>query len=314
MRVALIFLHSFLFPIGHGQDNSSDGQSFAAECLAAPVGVSVWDGERHIEYRRGNCGLILAAPHGGRQKSTSIPERSKSDGVLVTDQNTDRLAHAITQSMELRHGCVPHLVICHLQRKYVDANRPLDAACPKDSAAVQVWGNYQAAIETAKQRVEREHQRGLFVELHGHGHPHQRLELGYLLRGRDLQLPNASFNSLAKKCSLREIVERGQLDLNDLIRGRQSLGHFLEMQGVRSVPSPVQTAPGGEAYFNGGWNTLRHGSRDSGTVSSIQIEFHKPGVRDSDQAIKETAKDVGDALNAFMTIHYPSFTNEDSRP
>ena len=77
----------------------------------------------------------------------------------------------------------------------------------------------------------------------------------------------------------------GTVDISfaKLIRGPASLGGLLQQRGTRSVPSTADPDPDGGAYFSGGYNTKRHGSRDGGTISGIQMEHHFPGLRDTEQ-------------------------------
>lgn len=276
---------------------------FGTRCATAEVSASVFGHDQLVEYVRGRGCLIVAAPHGGRQMPEGYTKRRS--GVLVTDSNTDVLARAIREELVQQFDHPAHLIICHLRRLALDANRPLEAACEPGAVATQVWHDYQHAINYAKRDVTSTGQRGLFVEIHGHGHAAQRLELGYLLRGKELALPRTDFNALVERSSVREIVMRGQCDLDTLVRGEQSLGAMLQRVDLPVVPSPQLPAPGEDPYFNGGWNTRQHGSRDGGVVSSIQIEFHREGVRDSDQAVRLTARRVARALNAFLCVHYP---------
>lgn len=278
---------------------------FEQACRAAEVEEETFSSQGYVSYVRGSSGLILAAPHGGKLDS-SFPERTS--GVRVSDSNTDRLAAEVRKALENK-GVFSHLIVCHLKRKYVDANRPLDAACDETSPAKTVWQDYQSAIDVAKSHIVSEQGRGLFLEIHGHGHEKQRLELGYLLRSRDFALPAANLSELGAKSSVREIVEHGQLPLAELLQGSQSLGAKLESAGLKAVPSPGIPGPGRDAYFNGGWNTRQHGSRDSGSISSIQIEFHRPGIRDSKQAILRSSEQVATAISEFFKLHYPRIEN-----
>ena len=294
------------------------------------IGTSVFSQGDRIEYHSGNMPLIIAAPHGGRLKPSDLPDRT--EGVLSSDTNVDRLAREICQHVgrqlaahqvlqaddhdqekpaaDKQLACVdsaaalPHLVLCHVHRSKLDANRPLAAACATGSPAELHWHEYQRAIEHAKRTITDRQQRGLFVEIHGHAHPQQRLELGYLLRAKDFDLPTSEFNLLATRSSLREIAARGQVDFEHLVRGPASLGHLLAEEGIDSVPSPRSPAPRAEPYFNGGWNTLQHGSRDQGTISSLQIECHYKGIRDSQQSIDSAAAAMSRALRNFLQLHY----------
>ena len=75
---------------------------------------------------------------------------------------------------------------CHLRRTNLDANRDLADAAQGSAAATQAWTEYHAFIESAVRTVAAAHGRGFCVDLLGHGHPIERLELGYLLDASDL--------------------------------------------------------------------------------------------------------------------------------
>ncbi len=284
------------------QERLSDVTEFSARCEAAAVGETVGGYLELIRYQAGSLPLILAAPHGGSRVPAEYELRT--EGTRIADANTDRLARAVAEEVSKMAQARPHLVVCELHRKFLDANRPLDSACSAESLAVRNWYEYQQALKVAKQRVVSELGRGLFIELHGHGHSQKRLELGYLLRERDFELPFAEFEQLKTKASVREIAEHGQLSLEELIRGESSLGGMLEREGLVAVPGVKVRSPGEDLYFNGGWNTMTHGSRDSGTISSIQIECHREGFRDSDVSIARSAKQLAAAMVKFLELHY----------
>jgi len=287
---------------GAAQESPKAVAEFTAQCEKAAVGATVRGYLDLIEYRAGDLQLILAAPHGGRKGPSEFPART--EGTLVSDMNTDRLVREVADAIDVLAGSRPHMVACELQRKYMDANRPLDAACSPDSGAVRSWHEYQQALLVAKRRVTKAAGRGLFIELHGHGHLKQRLEIGYLLRERDFELPLAEFGRLKEKTSVREIAERGQVELEELIRGGTSLGGLLEKEGLAAVPGPTDRGPGKDLYFNGGWNTMTHGSRDEGTISSIQIECHREGFRDSEMNLKRAARQLAAVMVKFLELHY----------
>ena len=284
-------------------DPAKEIAAFAARCESArETDSSVLGWLDLIEYQAGAMPLILASPHGGTKAPAGIAART--EGTLVTDSNTDALTREVANRIAELSGARPHVIICHLQRKYMDANRPLEAACASDSAATRTWHEYQQALLAAKQHVTKTSGRGLFIELHGHGHTNQRLEIGYLLRERDFELPLEEFEKLKAKSSVREIAERGQMSFEELIRGKSSLGGLLEQQGVAAVPGLTMRSPGKDEYFNGGWNTMTHGSRDAGTISSVQIECHRVGFRDSKKNIAKAAEQLAGAIMQFHKLHY----------
>jgi hypothetical protein len=70
------------------------------------------------------------------------------------------------------------------------------------------------------------------------------------------------------------------------------------------VPSPGDPDPGGAAYFSGGYNTWRHGSREGGTVSGIQVEMHYPGVRDTEESREAFAAGLAIAIETMLELHF----------
>jgi hypothetical protein len=79
---------------------------------------------------------------------------------------------------------------------------------------------------------------------------------------------------------------------------------LLENLFVPTVPSTNQPNPLQGAYFTGGYNTVRHGSRDGGNVSGIQIEHHYPGLRDTAENRERYAEALADALSTYFTAHF----------
>jgi hypothetical protein len=68
-----------------------------------------------------------------------------------------------------------------------------------------------------------------------------------------------------------------QLTHAHLLRGSESLGSILNGKSFQSVPSTSDPAPlGNEPYFYGGYNTLRHRSRDNNVpIDAIQIKINQ---------------------------------------
>ena len=78
------------------------------------------------------------------------------------------------------------------------------------------------------------------------------------------------------------------IDHSDLLRGPYSLGTLLDEKGLPSVPSFSDPFPlDDEPFFQGGYNTQRHGSRDdAGTIDAIQIEMNQDIRFDTDKRLK----------------------------
>jgi N-formylglutamate amidohydrolase len=115
--------------------------------------------------------IILSAPHGGRQSIPGVLPR-RGAGVaqfaIGRDNNTDELAKTIAVRLEKRLNAKPFLVVAHIERKYLDANRPTESAY-ESREAKPYYDGYHSALRDAHDRVSREWGRGLLLDIHGQG-------------------------------------------------------------------------------------------------------------------------------------------------
>jgi hypothetical protein len=266
------------------------------------AGQSSFGRNNYVEYIAGNGPLIISAPHGGSLEPGEIPDRT---GNVTTsmDLNTQELARDIQVAYHKQTGWYPHVIMNCLHRKKLDANREIVEAAQGNVYAVQAWNEFQTYIDTAAAVVTRQFGGGFYVDLHGHGHTIQRLELGYLLTGSMLSLSNSVLNSpyYASVSSIRSYTSNTLLTFSELLRGEGSLGSFFEYKGYSAVPSILQPSLGaGDPYFDGGYNVDRHGSAHGGTISGVQIECNYSGVRDTDPHRKAFAATLVDIVVPYM--------------
>jgi hypothetical protein len=272
-------------------------------------GQTYFSANGHIEYRCGDLPLVISVPHGGALVPADIPDRTCNDPVYDVDANTAELGDAIDSVFAVTDGCRPHVVINHLARRKLDANRNLtDGACG-DPQAVLAWQAFHAFIDSAKARVTATAGRGFYLDLHGHGHTVQRLELGYLLYEDELALPDATLNTSTyiDYSSIRALALQNQLTLThaELLRGPLALGTRLASLGYPSVPSQQDPFPlQGQAYFSGGYNTARHSSYNGGAIDGVQMECNFSGVRDTRANRARFADSLRVALTACLADHY----------
>ncbi len=264
-------------------------------------GQSYFGRERYIEYVPGNLPVVVSAPHGGRERPDEIPDRE--DGTFAFDTNTQELARAVADELHERTGGWPHLILCRLHRRKVDCNREIKEAAAGNSAAEQAWNEFQGYIDTARAVVAQQHGRGLYIDLHGHGHAEQRLELGYLHGAAQLDADDRTLNTsaYAQESSLRAIAALGRVPYAELLRGEHSLGALLEERGFLCSPSPSNPRPK-PPYFRGGYNTARHG-RDAAPLAGLQIETYSRGVRDTAENREKFARALASALETYLSMH-----------
>ena len=278
---------------------------FTATSAAPQAGQTYFGRNEYIEYIAGDLPIIITAPHGGALVPTEIPDRTGADITTVRDTFTEELARTIGNVFGNQAGGRPHIIIVRLRRTKIDANRELAEATKGNRLAGRAWAEFHSFTEAARQAVIDQHGTGFYIDLHGHGHDIPRLELGYLLTSTTLALPDAALETPAHETqsSIRTMSEGSPASFAEIIRGETSLGALFEAEGFPSVPSASSPGPGAEPYFNGGYNTVRHGSRDGGPVSGVQIETNYEGVRSSQADRERFAAALVTVLTEFMAQH-----------
>ncbi|MBX9929029.1 MAG: hypothetical protein K2X99_08960 [Gemmatimonadaceae bacterium] len=249
------------------------------------VGVPITDTNGWVELTLGTAPLVLVAPHGGSIAPASLADRSCAVCVTGNDANTQDLARRIVESFAQRTGRRPQLVVNRLDRAKFDANRDRDEATGGAPVLFDTWATFHRFIDSASARAVRAgNGRALLLDLHGHAHPIARIELGYLLSESTLRASDATIQAALTQSSIARLVvdRRSGDDPLTVLRGATSFGGALAAAGYAAVPSPTAPAPlVGEPFFDGGYNTQRHGSRAGGVVDAIQLEHPFPGLRDS---------------------------------
>jgi N-formylglutamate amidohydrolase len=259
-----------------------------------------------VEYLPGTMPLIITIPHGGTREPVGMPDRISAT-LARYDTNSLELGRALSEAIRRRTGNSPHVIITHVHRKKLDTNRDVFEAAQEDTAAIRIWEEYHGFIEEAKRDVERRFGGGLLIDLHGHRHRKARVELGYLLMQRELNMPEDSLNIplYLQTTSVRALAERAGKGLAEIIRGRRSLGTLLAERGYPAVPGQRHPGPGPDPYFSGGYTTEQHGSAMGGTISAIQMETPWHGVRDTGAHRKAFARAAAEALDEFLKTWFP---------
>lgn len=281
---------------------AGDTVVFRATLGAGEPGVVYQGRKGYVDYAPGTLPLVIAAPHGGTLTPDEVADRAS--GTTVRDLDTDLLADEVADAIEERLGERPHLIVARIHRRKVDLNREIGEAAQGNGLAEQAWYEFQAMIDHASDRIEAEHGAGFYIDLHGHGHDIQRLELGYLLSANDLALIDAELGQDVHRngSSIRALATDAD-DFVELVRGPTSLGSRFEAFGMPAVPSQAQPDPGDDPYFSGGYNTARHGSRNGGTISGFQIEAHR-SVRDTAAGRAALADAIAEVMVGLLAERY----------
>ena len=178
------------------------------------------------------------ATHGGDLKPQWIANRSCSGAVITQDQYTLGIALQIEQELN-RRGFQPYMVLAKIHRVKVDLNRSLLTSHCDDDTSNEPWELFHSQIAAFREEVIQKHQRGLLIDIHGHGHLIQRIELGYLITSNQLrEMTDNATNIDVATTSIRSLLNNHPegITLNEVILGEKSLGSRLEENGFPTVP------------------------------------------------------------------------------
>jgi len=276
--------------------------------LSQPVyesGRSYFGRSNYVEYIAGDMPLIVSAPHGGTLHPLEIADRKR--GEFTSDAHTEELARAVQRRFHDHFGHSPHVIICRLDRRKVDCNRPIEEGAGPDPGARQAWSDFQNFIEVARSNVLASTGTGLYVDLHGQSHPFRRIELGYCLNGDQFTNTDRVLNDpvYADLSAIRSLTRRTGVPFSELLRGTNSIGGLLAAKGYPAVPSPgMPNLSPAAAYFDGGYNSRRHGSMSGGGIDGVQIEVNYVGVRDTHANRDKFALALAQVFDAFFTRYY----------
>lgn len=279
-----------------------------------------WSPGNSIHYRYdfvetivGDIPLVITVPHGGLLRPGHIPKRTcnvKGQGSLVTgtDSKTVPLALAIQDAFVSKYGKRPYIIISHLARTQVDQNRPRELAACNNKLAEVAWDDFHLSADTALAHAVNQFGFAMYIDLHGHGHPNQRLELGYSLNGPDLREAwenEESRISLGKGSSVQNFLRMDQAKkFEDLLWGKHAFGTLIQNEGIPASPSMQDRYPlEDEKFFAGGYNTRRYTSAEYPNVFGWQIECNFRGVRDTDESRANFANAFANAYTDFMRHH-----------
>ncbi|KAG8448503.1 hypothetical protein GDO86_015553 [Hymenochirus boettgeri] len=279
---------------------------------------------KFTEYQIGNMSLIITVPHGGSKQPSTIPSRdcgcwdmssSKcffthncppgtiKDSInckVSTVKDLYTLETALNLGKEIQKitgGYHPHIIINHLSRSKLDVNREKDEATFGVPEAEQAWDEFMQFINTAKSYSPK----GLLIDVHGHAHPENWIELGYLISKQNLD--SGAFTA-ADSSILFLSKESYNIPFETLLRGDRSLGNNIQEQNKKylCVPSPTHPGPSGGNYFKGGYIVKTHGSKDNGQVDAVQIELPR-WIRDSSERPIFCAA-LAKAISNFYNFHF----------
>jgi len=298
-----------------------------------------------VSWRLGDCNLVVSVPHAGVLGQDTGPAGNllcENGNVIETrkgslqypiktyarDAQTDVIAkHMRAQLAE--EGLLPHIIECHVHRSKVECNRNMVeiAVATLGKEAETIHKVYHSWISQALQAGVQDGggQGALLLDLHGHGHPHDCIELGYRLSAELLnQINNEEVqkrtwrsivtSSARHEFTLRHLLSRqfgtSEEAIREAVIGEHSFGGCLSKalaqrpivaDGV-CLPSEAKPCPGRLGYYTGG-HTVREHSKGR-KVDSLQVELPLSMRTQGVDRMEAAARALADALAHFHRLHY----------
>lgn len=237
-----------------------------------------------VFVQRGEIPVIIAAPHGGRLEVPGVPARTNDQVqsfVTVRDESTDAVALLLAADLERRLGGKPYVVVARFDRRYVDANRPPEAAY-ESAAAAPHYRAYHDALESFCRDVLNRWRTGVLLDIHGQG--------GFpetVIRGTD-----------NGRTVFRHIQRHGVA----AFVGPESLFGRLAAAGLTVMPevnSPEREYP----KLDGGYTVRTYGSHQAAGLDAYQLELGKD-LRRPDAAAEKTAGQIAQAVEHYCRDYF----------
>lgn len=256
----------------------------------------------YVKYLQGTLPIIISAPHGGTLKPKHIPNRTY--GKKGRDKYTDLLTQDIALEFFNQTGKYPYIIILDLARKKLDANREIKEAAQENQEAIKVYNTFHSAIQNSIEEVNQKFKKGLYIDLHGHSHPNNYIEFGYLLSNDILKLSDEEIKKHQELSSIKNLSKISKEPFIEQLKGKNSLSGIMSKKGYKTIPSQDIPYALDDKYFKGAYNTKKYGSYYGGNINSIQVEFPRIGFRDTQQNRKKLAKEFVNSIIEFIMIHY----------
>lgn len=259
---------------------------FALLFFVSPLGLFAAEpsAEKFLTLWAGTLPIVISAPHGGREAVPGVALRrgvGVERFVTARDNRTDELAETIAVKLAQSLGDKPHLVVARFERKYIDVNRPRNAAYESESAKIHYDAYHQWLVDACK-RVRSEWGHGLLLDIHGEGADRE-----------------AIFRGTNNGQTVLSLTRRfGREALN----GTHSIVGQLAQKGYKVFPGNGQTAK--EQHYTGGHIVQTYGSHKQDGIDAMQLEFGT-NLR-SRTALDRTASDVAEAVTVFAKTYLPT--------
>lgn len=270
-------------------------------------GTVIYGSKNYVKFIVGdlNCPIMLASPHDGIISPPEVPIRSNSSAVTVRDLFCTDLALKMADSVQKLTGLRPHVIINDLSRGKMEPNRAMADAYLTHPEMEIAWNEYHNFLRVARAMIKKNVGKGVYLDMHGHAHVKNRIEVGYLLNNNQLNSEDASLDLLAFRSSVFAVGKVSTSKFSVLVNGDKAYGTLLANNACPSVPSKQDPYPFEDEYFSGGYCTATYGSRNSNdNISAIQLETPGPIIRDNETLRIASSGRMARATIQFMKLNY----------
>lgn len=238
--------------------------------------------EDFILIQKGTLPIIISAPHGGRKKVPSVPERlgrGLTNFQTVLDANTAEITEVFATELEEQLKGKPWLVVARFERKYLDANRSAEQGYESEQAR-PLYDAYHAALAAACKAVKQKYGRGLLLDIHGQG-----------------EFRDAICRGTKNGKTVTLLKDR---DGWAALTGKRSVLGYLQRMGYRVLPNCDADEKTKEpAKFVGGYIVDTYGSHTGYAIDAIQLEVGSALREREKDRYSRTAKDLATAVAVF---------------
>lgn len=305
LPIKLYFSLIFFF-LGCSESNRITQPETTSPTVKYTAGEIYSDTQNNVEFRFGNTPFIIIVPHDGSTEPTTIPDRTGNiDRATNTRKAAEQLAYFLNG---FSGGKFPHMIVNNLHRSKMDPDLSLTEGAQGNSYATQAYTTFHKFIQTAVDSIEQQYDSAVLINLIGHNHDIQRIELGFLLSGSQLSLSDSELNSLSSVSSIAQISSYSSNSFSDIIRGVTSIGNKLKDTTYTSdyvtysfdvVPNESTPSPGDNPYNSGGYIVDRYGSQNGGEINSIEISSPFVGHRDSANSYRALGYIILESVKLF---------------
>lgn len=212
-----------------------------------------------------SAAIIITVPHGGSLKPNYIADRSCSGCKTSKDSYTKEIALVLGQKIIDNYCKVPYVVINHLHRSKLDANREIVEAAQYNAIAEDAWNHFHTFISDAQSNIQTVHGtatnemsqdgvKGILLDVHGYagsdwvpvdGSPF--IQWGYRL-GTDSLDPNQYCNLDTRSSSTIGTYTHARYMPNHsyecLVRGPNSLGSRVASMSIDGTSDSMMCGEG----------------------------------------------------------------------